>query len=180
MTRLAILLLLTVAGCQPSGYSKIPTSDLPDFLRPLPGATNVLATRQDDSSTWVHYSLEEPYPANEALRSISMGLERAGWRPLPNDFLNPTIPSSHVRGWTDFDDSTISPPARVHQWLAQWRNARGDIVWYALRYHSPSRLQSPPLVSPDNSHLQVAGALIPAALAATAPTAVATAAPRGR
>jgi len=29
-----------------------------------------------------------------------------------------------------------TPGARIDQWLAQWRNAAGEVVWYALRYQS--------------------------------------------
>lgn len=174
MKRVAVVVVLSLVGCRPSQYSTIDTSELPEVLRPLPGGVKVLATRQDDSSTWIHYALSEPYPAGGALHSISQRLEDAGWRPLPGDFLNPTIPSSHVRGWTDFDDDTASPPARVHQWLAHWRNTKGDVVMYSLRYASPSRLNTPPGDGPDNSHLQVVGALLPAPLASAMISAVAT------
>jgi hypothetical protein len=162
MNRLSVLAAIGILGCQ-SHYTKISPNDLPAFLQPLPGATEVLATRQEDSTTWIHFTLDQQYPASDALHGISQRLEQAGWQKLPDDFLNPSIPSSH--GWGEYGDSTVSPPARVHQWMADWRNEAGDIVRYELRYTSPTKLGAGPLTAPENSHLRVVGALIPAPVA---------------
>jgi hypothetical protein len=80
------------------------------------------------------YTVEEPYPATDVLAFISDGLRRQHWKPLQYDLWNPKIPSSHVSGWTAFDEATATPQQRVYQWMAQWKNDKHDVVSYVLQY----------------------------------------------
>lgn len=84
----------------------------------------------------VRFELMEPYPARHALEEIARNLIGSGWSALSEDLWNPGIPSSNTRGWTDYIDGRTSPNVRVYQWLGYWRNARGDVVAYALHYNA--------------------------------------------
>jgi hypothetical protein len=90
-----------------------------------------------DGAWWVYYSVQAEYPAEGVLRFIRTELKRQGWWPLKEDVLNPGLPSSHVTGWQDYVDSRTSPKTQVRKWIAQWKNARGDVVWYVLKYQYP-------------------------------------------
>src|ERR1039457_1453655 len=48
----------------------------------------------------VKFHLSAPFPATAFLESVARKLESLGSKPIATDWLNPTIPSSHVRGWT--------------------------------------------------------------------------------
>jgi hypothetical protein len=116
--------------------------------------------KYQDGRQQVVYASESEYPAEDVLSFISTELKKRGWKPLPQDFLNPDIPSSHQRGWTFFEDHTQKPWKGVYAWNADWENGSHDIVVYALRYESP-----------DNStrnlrNLQVIALFIPAEIAA--------------
>jgi hypothetical protein len=80
------------------------------------------------------YELREPYPAANVIGKIRAHLEGRGWRPLKEDLLNPGIPTSLVRGWTEYRDATTKPAAMVHEWIGQWEDSSGRIAWYVLRY----------------------------------------------
>jgi hypothetical protein len=156
-----LLVLFGSVACAPRHYTVIDPRELPRVLQPLAGASNVLADREEDSSVWIHYRLEEKYPARGIVELIGRRLTESGWQPLQYDLLNPKIPSSHLRGWTSFEDATEKPPAMVDQWIAHWRNARGDVVMYDVRYVSPSQLAPRSIDQPDNAHLRIVGVLIP-------------------
>jgi hypothetical protein len=64
------------------------------------------------------YHLQSEYPADDALRTISVCLKNLGWEPLKEDWLNPGLPSSHVRGWTYFEDETTKPATSVRAWIS--------------------------------------------------------------
>jgi len=83
------------------------------------------------------YQVQIEYPASSVVSYISDQLQGMGWRPLQEDFWNPGLPSSHLRGWTHFEDATVHPPATVDAWAGQWQNKSGDLVWYDLRYSYP-------------------------------------------
>jgi hypothetical protein len=116
--------------------------------------------KYQDGRQQVVYATESEYPAEDVLSFIDAQLRKQGWKPLPQDFLNPDIPSSHQRGWTFFEDHTQKPSTGVYAWNADWENGSHDIVVYALRY-----------VSSDNStrnlkDLRVIALFIPAEVAA--------------
>ncbi len=106
------------------------------------------------------YKLDIDYPAESALRAISAKLRREGWKPLKRDFMNPSIPSSHVSGWEQFDDDTTKPRTTVRQWIGQRENKRREIVCYSLEYRYPTGGIS------DLHNLQVVAQFIPASVAA--------------
>jgi len=93
--------------------------------------------KYQDGRQQVIYSTESEYPAEDVLSFISAELKKRGWKPLPQDFFNPDIPSSHQRGWTFFEDHTQKPWTGVYAWNADLENGSHDIVVYALRYESP-------------------------------------------
>jgi len=85
------------------------------------------------------YQVKVEYPADSIISCISKKLSENGWQPLKEDFWNPGLPSSQVRGWTQFTDATAHPEATVDAWSSQWRNQAGDIVWYFLQYRYPPK-----------------------------------------
>ncbi len=101
------------------------------------GATNVSRTVAPDKSLHVAYGLTQQYPAMEVIEQTSAHLERLGWEPLEFDWMNPTLPSSHVDGWSELIDATQSPPSQVHRWQGQWRDAEGNVVGYSYTYRYP-------------------------------------------
>ena len=110
----------------------------------------------------VGYHVAEPFPADGVLGLIAQRLSDAGWKPLPTDWLNPTIPSSHSRGWTYFLDGTVKPGRQVNQWMAQWQDTSGNVVVYALRYSYPlPEGKEPHPHTPGNTDLEVHAALFP-------------------
>jgi hypothetical protein len=102
-----------------------------------PSAKSPKYLKYQDGRQQVIYSTESEYPAEDVLSFITAELKKRGWKPLPQDFLNPDIPSSHQRGWTFFEDHTQKPWTGVYAWDADWENPSHDIVEYALRYKSP-------------------------------------------
>lgn len=123
----------------------------------LDGATQVRRDPGAYGSFGVAYALTEKHPASNAIQQISSRLKSVGWKPLKDDWLNPGLPSSHVRGWTDFIDGTKVPMVQVHQWGAQWQDKSGNIVDYTLRYSYPES------GTPDLQSLWIDASWFPAA-----------------
>ncbi|QDT67990.1 hypothetical protein MalM25_08990 [Planctomycetes bacterium MalM25] len=123
----------------------------------LEGATQLRRDPGAYGSHHVAYALNEKHPASIAIQQISSNLKKLGWMPIQDDWLNPGIPSSHLRGWTDFRDGTTTPMNRVHRWGAQWQDKTGNVVDYTLSYTYP--------VSgvPDLHSLWINGSWYPAA-----------------
>jgi hypothetical protein len=163
---IAVAGLLASQGCRGSaGDAVINASSLPSELAPLPGAIDIKAHTQPGGLIWVHYDLTEPFPARSALRAICDRFQSTGWSPLAYSWLNPTIPSSHTRGWTSFIGGPDEPRAMVDQWMAEWRNKAGAVVMYEFRYVSPSQSFARSPDEPDNTRLRVTGMLASASLA---------------
>jgi hypothetical protein len=120
-----------------------------------PNATEVF-WKKSETTDQVSYRVLVAYPADSVLSCISKELSQKGWQALKEDFWNPGIPSSHVRGWTQFADTSVQPQANVDQWLGQWKNQTGDVLWYSLQYRYPPG---------DRNHLTVAAGFIPAGTA---------------
>jgi hypothetical protein len=108
------------------------------------------------------YNLQSEYPADDVLSTISTRLKRLGWRPLKEDWLNPGLPSSHIRGWTYFEDETTNPATSVRAWGGQWENSTHDILEYNLEYRCPGKLCSSTY---DLHDLRVVAIRVPADLA---------------
>jgi hypothetical protein len=112
----------------------------------LDGAMNLQQGPSAYGTFYVSYGLMAEYPPSNVIQQISSKLNDLHWAPLKEDWLNPGIPSSHVRGWTEFLDDNRGALQHVHQWLAQWKDPSGNIVSYSLRYSykegGPSDLKS--------------------------------------
>lgn len=136
-----VVTLALMCGCGVSGHRQMPSTSN-QALVVLPGASQVRrdAQRQDE----VEYVVKERYPAVNAIRDITRSLKATGWRPLPNDLFNPSIASSHSRGWEHFVDTRPNPPVRTFQWNAQWANKQGDAVLYVLSYRTDTELPNDP------------------------------------
>lgn len=134
---LAVVVLISglISAC--SGDSAAKESAYGPGLIVLAGSTDVQFRKQEAGYDLLEYRINEAYPAKSALAKISERLRKTGWQPLNSDLLNPDSPSSHVTGWTQFVDATVTPETRVHQWLAPWKDKNGNVVSYALRYREP-------------------------------------------
>jgi hypothetical protein len=148
---LAVMLLL---GCNASQDAK----NYSDSLIVVSGAQNIRYAKFNGTDQLL-YEIKIQYPANAVLEELRKQLEIKGWSPLSEDYLNPGLPSSHIRGWSDFIDATKSPERKVHQWLAQWEDKKGDILWCTLRYSYPCK------GTPNLKDLTVSEVFIPAAIA---------------
>jgi hypothetical protein len=151
--------VLSVCACtdQRKSSAETPKGFAPSLIV-LPGA-NEVKFEKSNGADQVSYKLQVDYPAESVLEVIRSRLAKQGWKTLQEDFLNPGLPSSHVRGWTDLEDWSKEPKTHVHQWLAQWQNNSGDIVLYTLQYRYPK--DKPP----DMRNLQIHAAYIPARIA---------------
>ncbi len=158
LSRLIFLLLLVIFfGCQtkpsqnPKNYS--------DSLIILSGASNI-SYAKIDSTDQVMYTIKAEYPASTVINELQSKINGNGWSPLKEDFMNPGIPTSIVRGWTKFEDASKQPNTEVHAWVTDWQNKKGDILQYHLTYRYPIKSQ------PDMSSLKVVAIYIPADTAA--------------
>src|SRR5258708_34316396 len=125
------------------------------------GATEVKQSRWQGHDQ-ILYHIQASYPAAEVARTITVRLRQLGWKPLKEDWLNPGMPSSHVRGWTYYEDESTKPATSVRAWGAQWENGDNDILEYGLYYRCPGNLCSSTF---DLHDLQVVAIYIPAHLA---------------
>lgn len=162
---LAELLLILTAGIACWCQSTQQIEDHPNSLIVVPSAFDVQFVTFEGRPQ-LTYRLHVEYPAHTALKTISDRLRAAGWKPLKSDFLNPSVPSSHVRGWQQFEDATTNPTTTVHSWMAQWENPQHDIVSYRLEYRYLVDAK------PDLNTLRVLAVFIPAPIAAKMPKAV--------
>ena len=80
----------------------------------------------------VTYDIQEVCPAPHTIAEITRHLEQVGWEPLKEDFLNPGISTSLVRGWANYQDDVRHQ--YVWQWQGQWQSATGEIATYDLKY----------------------------------------------
>jgi hypothetical protein len=155
--------LLAFVVCIPawSQQSK-PASEIhPSFFIVARGATEVRQTRWQGHDQIV-YRIQASYPAADVLKTIAERLGQLGWKPLKEDWLNPGLPSSHVRGWTYYEDETTKPATSVRAWGAEWENGDHDILSYDLYYRCLGNLCSSTF---DLHDLQVVAIYIPADLA---------------
>jgi len=155
------LVLLAVCSVFCAQSLDIPASSLPPELAVPAAATGVTAHRAGKLAA-VEYHLSTPYPAERFLAGTTAQLEHRGWKAAERDLLNPTIPTSNVRGWTSYVDARVSPHVGVHQWLGDWRNAEGDVVSYALQYSSVADDRASEQPPPSSSDLHVTAFLVPA------------------
>jgi hypothetical protein len=114
-----------------SGQDSATQQVAPSALIVMPGATDVKRTSENDGV--VAYVLATSYPANDVIGEISKRLMESGWTPLQRDFLNPELPLSFSTGWRSYEDGTAGG-RHVFEWMGQWQDRTGRIVWYVLNY----------------------------------------------
>lgn len=153
-----VLFFTCICSCQqtPNGDSK--TSS---FFVVVPGATGVEQSIFQGKDQII-YHVQSEYPADEVLSAIRARLKKLGWEPLKEDWLNPGLPSSHIRGWTYYEDETTKPATSVRAWHADWENKTHDILTYSLDYTCPDNQCSSTL---NLRNLRVFAIRIPADLA---------------
>jgi hypothetical protein len=169
---LLVALLAMSGAAQEEGPSRegqdywfINPKNLSAELLVLKGAHDMQVHQQSDGSTWVSYSLEAKYPATNILVLIDQHLRDRGFEPLRNDWLNPEIPSSYTRGWSNYEDGTSDPPQNVHQWLTHWKNELNAVVLVDLRYRSPVPTNQDDFQGPASDEVRITMALLPPELA---------------
>ena len=125
---------------EPSFLKKY-SQNLEDYSATLivfPEAENLVYAKQYGRDA-VEYTVKIEYPAPNVVSYVSRNLDNLGYHPLREDYWNPGmgIPSAHVRGWTSHQDASVTPNREVRQWIAQWQNENGDLVFGSLRYENP-------------------------------------------
>jgi hypothetical protein len=139
-----------VGGCQrPSDNSKKHA----DSLFVSPSAISPRYVAYPDGREQLTYMLDAEYPAHSTISFISAELQKRRWEPLHEDFLDPGIPTSEVRGWTQFEDRSEEPRATVRAWSCDWEDGAHNITTYFLRYRYPMSGAHDP---PDTKMLHVA------------------------
>ena len=153
---LALAFVATSSSQQRSDDGQKYSSSL--VVPPFAKSPNYL--KYPDGRQKVIYTTESEYPAEDVLSYIRVELKKGGWKPLPQDFFNPDMPSSHQRGWDFFEDHTQKTSTGVYAWNADWENDHHDITTYALKYESPNNSTR------DLKNLQVIALYIPSEIAA--------------
>jgi hypothetical protein len=156
--RQSVAVLVTAAAlllhcAAPSPEAEVDPGQLPVYLQPLAGSTGVRAA-QDGAEAGVEYRLHACYPAQDQLARIAARLP-ATWKPRSEDFMNPGVPTSNVRGWTDYVDLSQKPETRVHHWAGEWQDDQGNILSYSLMYRSPAVSTADTQSPPANCDLKV-------------------------
>jgi hypothetical protein len=87
--------------------------------------------------------VESLYPSTEVISEIKAKLSAKGWEPLKDDFMNPGLPTSYVKGWDKFTDKDHIPPTKVYRWTADWKNKSNEVTRYILIHEYPLGIDSP-------------------------------------
>jgi hypothetical protein len=151
------LLLVVLFGCHTKSSQN--PKDYSDSLLVLSGASDISYAKVGNTDQ-VMYTVKVEYPALNIINELQSKTDGKGWSPLKEDFMNPGIPTSIVRGWTKFEDASKQPITEVHAWVTDWQNKKGDILQYHLTYRYPIKSQ------PDMSSLKVVAIYFPADTAA--------------
>ena len=159
MHRVLVLLAASLLGfaCAKRRSEAIEPSALPPSLAPLPGALNVSAHRQVDTSVWVRYEVRVSYPAEHVVASLSKRLVGLGWSPQESNSVESALLAAPSISWQHFLDTTHKPSGNVDQLVLPWRDPALNVTLYELRFVSPSQARS--------EVLRISGTLLPAPLA---------------
>ncbi|MBU0638803.1 MAG: hypothetical protein KKB50_08060 [Planctomycetes bacterium] len=125
---------------QPPPYIPNPVrpENFPTFLQVPDKAIYVdYVISTDGELATVSFRVGDLFPAEQTLGEVARDLEEAGFKALAYDLLNPTLRSSHTRGWSKWVDATDDPAVWVHHWLAAWANDQHEVVQISLRYDYP-------------------------------------------
>jgi hypothetical protein len=156
MRTVIIIFFILFLGCTEKNNQS--ANDYSNSLVILKNASNVRYNKLNGHDE-VHYKLISKYPAKEIISELNNRLKAKGWTPLKKDWLNPEIPTSHVRGWTNYIDGTKNPKLEVHVWNCDWTNENEDILIFDLKYSYSVDKQS------EMMDLTVMGIYIPTEIA---------------
>ncbi len=145
-----------VGGCQRRSDTE---RKHPESLLIAPSAINPKYLAYPDGREQLTYLVDTEYPAESTIAFFSTQLQNRRWTALRQDFLNPGIPSSQVRGWTQFEDRSKEPRAAVRAWDCDWEDGAHNITTYSLRYRYPVNGDE------DSGMLRVMALYIPANIA---------------
>jgi hypothetical protein len=136
--------------------------DLPDSLIVINGASKPKQFYVRGMDQLV-YRVNEKFPAKDAIQTISQQLKNKGWEPLQQQYLYPDLPSSHVLGWTFYEDRRVGYTSYVFEWSADWKDKNNNIVTYSFRYRDPAKKYSHQtyILRPTNSDLYIAASYMP-------------------
>jgi len=136
MRPLAAVLLAAalLSRCAQAPAEEIQPSQLPPYLRPLAGATDIHATRNGDDAT-IQYKLRACFPANAQMTELAMQIP-SYWKPRAESILNPGTPTANSRGWVDYADTSQEPHTTVRHWGGEWEDANGNILSYDFMYRT--------------------------------------------
>lgn len=158
MIRISIAFCIFMLLFSCTEQSSQSASDYSDSLIILKRASDV-KYHKSYGQYQISYKILNEYPAKDTITELNLRLEAKGWNPLKMDWLNPDVPTSHVRGWGSYIDGTTSPDLEVHSWHSNWKNENEDILTYALSYSYPRNGK------PNMNELSVVGLYIPNDLA---------------
>lgn len=158
MVRATLLFVSGICATVQCGVLRANAAEHPKVLLVYPHATGVSHSANGPSDQ-LTYHVEVKFPASNVIGWISYKLQKEGWEPLTNDFSNPQLPSSHVRGWGEVLYGPNRPGNCVHVWMGDWSNPSGDIVHYDFRYEQGERC------TPDATDLKVTAMYVPSAAA---------------
>jgi len=164
MFRFLTLLLLAsalelVGGCHSRSDTERKHSE---SLLIAPSAINPKYLAYSDGREQLTYTVDIEYPAESTIAFLSTQLRNQRWIALREDFMNPGIPTSEVRGWMQFEDRAQESRATVRSWACDWEDGTHDITLYYLVYRYPITGAHDP---PDTRMLHVMALYIPAAVA---------------
>lgn len=155
------IFLLAVAFIA-TGCSRAPDG----VLIELPGAKEV--NRHHLSGMHIlQYELAVKYPAKEHIAEVLNRLKGLGWKPVPYIYLFPKNQSSHVLGWTFFNDPPRQPVWVIYEWTGDWLDSNGNLVTYTFRYRDPASKyqQSTFILRPVEDLMMVTAIYTPAGIA---------------
>lgn len=134
---LALALLTSLALITACNRVESKKAAKPSSALVVAGGAKDVTYSTNSGADLLSYNVKVAFPANEVIQEIVSKLAEQGYKPLKESFLNPGIPSSMERGWSEYLDATKIPKRTVHQWNTDWSNNAGEIVSYMLRYEYP-------------------------------------------
>ena len=147
-----LVLFLVIINCKPKN-SQNPL-DYSKSLIIVSGSMNVRYSKLNGMDQ-VRYKVLANYPALEIIEQIDSKLRNTGWKILEKDFMNPDIPTSHIRGWKSYIDGTKNPEREVHVWSSDWKNQKGDVLSYSFKYSYPMKKKEDYLILNKLFNLEV-------------------------
>ncbi len=144
--------LVIVWGCS---FGTGASSEQSGDLVVLPDATDVRRSAENDGT--VRYTVMDRYPATRTIDDLRQRVQARGWRPLRANLLSPEQQNSFDRGWFEYEDATGRDGLKyVSEWVGQWEDTSGRVLWYVLRFERVRRNEA-------TDRLMVRGTLLSAA-----------------